>query len=110
LLRIFFGFIGFARGSEVRDNCISSVDYEPWKQNLSMLFEKRGKKHKVTYSEIKKWVGESDVTMMREFLAYCTHLGVLHCENRNSSLENRNYNFPILFQKNVGLTSASSRP
>ncbi|ORU92131.1 MAG: hypothetical protein A6F72_04165 [Cycloclasticus sp. symbiont of Poecilosclerida sp. N] len=41
---------------EVRDNCISSVDYEPWKQHLSLLFEKQGKKCKETYSEIKKGV------------------------------------------------------
>jgi len=95
---------------EVRDNCISSVDYEPWKQYLSLLFEKRGKKCKVTYSEIKKWVREPDATMMREFLAYCTHLGVLHCENRSNSLESRVYYFPILFQQNVGVTSSVGHP
>lgn len=84
---------------EARDNCISSIDYGPWKNNLSLLFEKQGKKTSVTYGTLRKWVGQPEDAAMREFLAYCRHLGVLHCDNKNGPLEQRTYHFPILFQK-----------
>jgi len=82
---------------EARKNCISSVDYNPWRKKLAILFEKQNKRGNVTYKEIRNWLGGDD-TSLQEFLAYCKHLGVVHCCNNNSPQSEKVYEFPILFQ------------
>jgi hypothetical protein len=87
---------------EARVNCISSVAYEPWRKAISTVFDRLGKKDSVTFKTLKKWIGEEDDLRAKEFAAYCFHLGIFICENKNVPLPQRNYIFPILFQKNWG--------
>jgi hypothetical protein len=88
--------------AEARENAISSVDYEPWRRNIGILFQKLGKKDSVSFRTLKKWIDEESDNNAKEFIAYCIHLGIFHCENKHSPVEQRRYRFPLLFQKNWG--------
>ncbi|MBW7470886.1 hypothetical protein [Marinobacter sp. F4218] len=88
--------------AEARENAISSVDYEPWRKNIGIIFQKLGRKDSISFRTLKKWIGEEHDSRAKEFIAYCIHLGIFHCENKHSPLEQRKYIFPLLFQKNWG--------
>lgn len=84
---------------EARKNCISSVDYEPWRKNIALLFERQGKRTASSFRNIKKNISEENDQEAKEFIAYCMHLGIVHCDNNMAPLEQRKYEFPVLFQK-----------
>lgn len=84
---------------EARKNCISSIEHEPWRRKISLLLEKQGKRTTSSFRNIKKNISEESDQETKEFLAYCMHLGIVYCENNMAPLEQRRYEFPVLFQK-----------
>lgn len=83
---------------EVRKNYKSSVDYLPWRKGLGALFNLCGCKSSLKHEEITSKISENTEVDVNEFLAFCSHLGILKCENEELPVKQRSYNIPILIQ------------
>jgi hypothetical protein len=73
---------------------------QPWKPLVAVAM-RMSVKRRFTFAEFAKTAGV-EIAEVRQFLAFCTHTGLLSCTNDREKWENREYGFPILFQTPTG--------
>lgn len=64
---------------------------------LVAIIEKMSVSQTIFYTQFVK-VAEVQPEEARQFLAFVTHTGLLHCQNERERYENRRYEIPLLFQ------------
>lgn len=79
----------------------SAVTHPEWKDRINSLLTNIGQRGKFSFRDLKRLIDYDDSDQdAKELLAFLEHLGVLVCNNKSVHLPDREYQIPVLLQKN----------
>lgn len=86
---------------EVKSYISSSVTHPEWKERIASLLTNVDRRRKFSFRELRRLIDYDEKDQdAKELLAFLEHLGVLICYNKSVHLPDRQYEIPLILQKN----------
>ncbi len=86
---------------DVKSYISSSVTHPEWKERIASLLTNIGRKKRFSFRELRRLIDYDEKDQdAKELLAFLEHLGVLICKNKSVHLPDREYEIPLILQKN----------
>lgn len=86
---------------DVKSYISSSVTHPEWKERIASLLTNIGRKKSFSFRELRRLIDYDNQDQdAKELLAFLEHLGVLICKNKSVHLPDREYEIPLILQKN----------